>query len=79
MTFFSKKCNKCALFGNHGSYRNMVYEKDALTIQKKNKSIMIKSNLNCISFVIYAAICIKCGESYVGQTRNSYIQDGTII
>ena len=29
-----KKWNKCALCGNHVSDRNVVYEKDVLTVQK---------------------------------------------
>ena len=31
-TFSSKKCDKYALCGNHGSHNNMVYKKDVLTI-----------------------------------------------
>ena len=49
----------------------MVYKKDILTIQNY-KNIKIKSNLNCKSFGIYAAICIKYGENYVGQTKYSF-------
>ena len=40
-TFSETKCNRCALCGNHGRYSNMIYEKDAITINK-NKSIKFK-------------------------------------
>ena len=69
--FSGRKCNNCSLCGNHGGYSNMIYEKDSITIHK-NKSIKIKPNLNCKSYGIYAAICIRCGENYVGQTKNNF-------
>ena len=64
-------CNKYALCGNHGRYGNMVSEKGGITI-RKNKSIMIKQKLNCNSFGIYAASCIRCGGNCLGQAKNSF-------
>ena len=75
-TFSGKKYNKCALCGNHGRYRNMIYEKDVITIHKNN-SIRIKPNLNCKSFGIYAAICIRCGKIMSDKPKIVLVQDGT--
>ena len=66
----SKKCKKCALCGNHGQHKNMVLDKEVLTIQ--GKTIKLKSNLNCKSFGIYVAVCTNCDSNYVGQTKNSF-------
>ena len=61
---------KCALCGNHGQHKNMVLDKEVLTIQ--GKTIKLKSNLNCKSFGIYVAVCTNCDSNYVGQTKNSF-------
>jgi len=47
----------------------MVYEKELINIQG-NRMIRINLNLNCKNFGIYAAICSKYVEKYVGQTHS---------
>ena len=65
-----RKCKKCALCGSHSQYKNMVLDKEFLTIQ--GKTVKLKPNLNCKSFGIYAALCTNCDKNYVGQTKNSF-------
>ena len=63
-------CEKYALCRNHGKRKNMVFDKEILTIQ--GKTINMKPNLNCKSYDIYVAICTRCDSNYVGQTENSF-------
>ena len=39
---------------------------------KENRTIKIRTVLNCKNYGIYAAKCLKCNDYYVGQTKNSF-------
>ena len=67
----SKKCNKCALCGHYNKYDNMVDENEFIKT-KENRTIKIRTVLNCKNYGIYAAKCLKCNDYYVGQTKNSF-------
>ena len=41
----SVSSKKCALCGNHGQHKNMVLDKEVLTIQ--GLAVQLKPNLNC--------------------------------
>ena len=68
-----KKCFKCGLCGNHGRLRqNMVLEKNKLQLNDGSTVRIKNDKINCSSYGIYAAICSKCNNIYVGQTKNSF-------
>ena len=62
----TQKCNrhrcKCC---------EILIEKDEFLFTQVNKTFKIKHNLTCTSkFVIYALVCNKCKEYYIGLTTN---------
>ena len=67
----SHKCGRCGLCGNFGSLENMVADTDKLRT-KDGKIFFIKYKLNCKNFGVYAGQCVKCGDIYVGQTKNRF-------
>ena len=67
----TKKCGQCGLCGNYGGLPNMVVDDNTIKT-KDNKTIIIKQQINCKDFGIYAGQCQNCGEFYVGQTKNQF-------
>ena len=67
----SYACKSCGLCGNHGALENMVLNTDRILLPN-NKSVGIKSAINCKDHGIYAARCRECHEFYVGQTKNAF-------
>ena len=64
-------CGKCGLCGNWGALKNMVNNTDCINI-KGGKTIKIKQVLTCRDYGIYAAQCVLCKETYIGQTCTSF-------
>ena len=67
----SAGCKKCGLCGNFGKLKNMVENTDSITT-KNGKTIHLKQRLSCNDHGIYAAQCLICKETYIGQTCNSF-------
>ena len=67
----SQACGRCALCGNWGNHKNMVYETKEL-VTKEKEIIHLKQQIKCYNYGIYAAQCQVCKEIYVGQTINPF-------
>ena len=67
----SSPCGHCALCGNHGKHKNMVATTSVISTNF-GSNFILKQNLNCTNFGIYAAHCNICFEFYVGQTKNRF-------
>ena len=67
----SQACGRCALCGNWGDNKNMVYETKKF-VTKENKVIKLTEKIKCCNFGIYVAQCLVCQDTYVGQTSTSF-------
>nr|CAB3263653.1 methionine--tRNA ligase, cytoplasmic [Phallusia mammillata] len=66
----SRPCEKCALCGNHGRHKSMVYKQRKFTTH--GQVLELKQDLDCKCYGIYAATCNICSAQYIGQTKNRF-------
>lgn len=67
----SSKCGRCGLCGHYGTLKNMVWETNHVNTLN-GRTVDLKEHLTCSDYGIYAGRCRECGETYTGQTKNSF-------